>query len=144
MKKTYLSNNGEVINLDTGEILTESKGQHGDSNFHKVWMNRMYDIIYDIGNNKTKLLFFLIRKADGENKVCMTYRQMAKESGISLDAVRMAMDKLFANGFIRKINNGNYIINPNIVFKGYPIPRQIAMGKFGNAKVITRGDNENE
>ena len=48
----------------------------------------------------------------------MTYRQIAKKSGISLDTVRVTMKALMDSNFIRKINNGAYCVNPDVLFKG--------------------------
>ena len=89
-----------------------------DFNFHKVWLQSIINSIDLIGNQKTKLAFWIIDNLNKENQLIMTYRQIAKKSGISLDTVRVTMKALMDSNFIRKINNGAYCVNPDVLFKG--------------------------
>lgn len=103
---------GEVENFQV--VRTEDR----DFNFHKVWLQSIINSIDLIGNQKTKLAFWIIDNLNKENQLIMTYRQIAKKSGISLDTVRVTMKALMDSNFIRKINNGAYCVNPDVLFKG--------------------------
>lgn len=89
-----------------------------DFNFHKVWMHNIVMALDLIGNQKTKLAFWIIDNLNKENQLIMTYRQIAEKSGISLDTVRVTMKALIDSNFLRRINQGAYCVNPEVLFKG--------------------------
>lgn len=107
-------------NPHTGEVedFQVVRTEDRDFNFHKVWLQSIINSIDLIGNQKTKLAFWIIDNLNKENQLIMTYRQIAKKSGISLDTVRVTMKTLMDSNFIRKINNGAYCVNPDVLFKG--------------------------
>lgn len=107
-------------NPHTGEVedFQVVRTEDRDFNFHKVWLQSIINSIDLIGNQKTKLAFWIIDNLNKENQLIMTYRQIAKKSGISLDTVRVTMKALMDSNFIRKINNGAYCVNPDVLFKG--------------------------
>ena len=89
-----------------------------DFNFHKVWLQHILNSIDLIGNQKTKLAFWIIEHLNKENQLTMTQRQIAQKSGISLDTVRLTMKALLESNFLVKQNIGVYMVNPDVVFKG--------------------------
>lgn len=110
----------QYIDAETGELQTMAVTtvEDRDFNFHKFWMKNFIQTLDIVGNKKTKLCFWVIDNLDRENKLCKTYRQIAVESGISLDTVRITMQLLLESNFIRRINQGCYIVNPDVSFKG--------------------------
>lgn len=111
--RTYLDKTtGELADLNVIEI------EDRDFNFHKVWLGHIINSIDLIGNQKTRLAFWILDNLDRENKLTMTYRQIAKKSGISLDTVRKTMISLIDSNFLQRINQGAYRVNPDVIFKG--------------------------
>lgn len=110
----------QYINADTGELedFQVTSVEERDFNFHKIWMKNFVTTLDIVGNQKTKLCFWIIDNLDKENKLCMTYRQIAEETGMSLDTIRITMRLLIDADFIRKHNAGVYVVNPNILYKG--------------------------
>lgn len=110
----------QYINANTGEIedFQVTSVEERDFNFHKIWMKNFVTTLDIVGNQKTKLCFWIIDNLDKENKLCMTYRQIATETGMSLDTIRITMKMLIDADFIRKHNAGVYVVNPNILYKG--------------------------
>ena len=82
-KKIKVIGTQEYINKDTGEISSMQvvSIEEKDANFHKIWLGHIIQSIDIIGNQKTKLAFWLIEQMDKENKVCMTLRQMSEKQG---------------------------------------------------------------
>ncbi len=111
--KTYTDN-------ETGEIIPviESKIEQRDFNFHKLWLQNMITSMTDITNKKMQLAFWIIEHLNKENQLIYTQRQMAEETGLSRDTVRLTMASLIKSDFLRRINSGCYMVNPNIIFKG--------------------------
>lgn len=110
----------QYINADTGELedFQVTSVEERDFNFHKIWMKNFVTTLDIVGNQKTKLCFWIIDNLDKENKLCMTYRQIAEKTGMSLDTIRITMKLLIDADFIRKHNAGVYVVNPNILYKG--------------------------
>lgn len=91
-----------------------------DFNFHKIWFKHLVQSLDEICNQKLRLAFWIIDHLDKENKLVMTQRAMAEETGMSLQTVNKTM-KALQDGetpFLVKINSGAYRVNPDVIFKG--------------------------
>ena len=119
-RKLKIIGKEEYINHNTGEIeeMQVMRIEERDANFHKLWLEHILHSLNLIGNQKTRLAFWLLDNLDSENKITMTYRQMAEKSGIGYQTVQQTMTALLESDFIVRINGGAYRINPNIIFKG--------------------------
>ena len=137
-KKVKYVGTETFINAETGEIMDiqVSNVEERDFNFHKVWMRNFISTLEVVGNQKTKLSFWIIDHLDKENKLCMTYRQIADETGISLDTVRLTMAILLDGNFLRRVNQGCYIVNPDIMYKGSRTGRLNVLTQFSQAERV--------
>ena len=119
-KKVKVLGTQKFINATTGEVedFEVTSIEDRDFNFSKVWMRSFISTLDIVGNQKTRLCFYIVDHVDRENKLTMTYRQLADETGISLETVRTTMNILLDSDFLRRVNQGCYIINPDVVFKG--------------------------
>ena len=119
-KKVRIIGTETYIKRDTGEIkdMQLIDIEERDFNFHKVWLQHILNSIDLIGNQKTKLAFWIIEHLNKENQLIMTHRKIAENAGISIDTVRLTMKALMDSNFLIKINSGAYMVNPDVVFKG--------------------------
>ena len=119
-RKTKVVGTQQFINVNTGEVedFQVTSVEERDFNFHKVWMKNFINTLEIVGNQKTKLCFWIIDNLNKENQLCMTYRQIAEKANMSLDTVRVTMKLLLEADFLRRINMGCYVVNPDILFKG--------------------------
>lgn len=119
-KKVKVIGTRKYINQDSGEIedFQVINIEEIDFNFHKIWLNHIINSLDLIGNQKTRLAFWIVDNLDKENKLTMTYRQISEKSGISYQTVSRTMKSLIESNFLQQINQGAYRINPNIIFKG--------------------------
>ena len=119
-KKVKIIGTETYIKQSTGELkeMQLIDIEERDFNFHKVWLQHILNSIDLIGNQKTKLAFWIIEHLNKENQLTMTQRQIAQKSGISLDTVRLTMKALLDSNFLVKQNIGVYMVNPDVVFKG--------------------------
>lgn len=119
-KKVKVIGTRKYINQDSGEIedFQVVNIEERDFNFHKIWLNHIINSLDLIGNQKTRLAFWIVDNLDKENKLTMTYRQISEKSGISYQTVSRTMKSLIESNFLQQINQGAYRINPNIIFKG--------------------------
>lgn len=119
-KRVKVIGTQKYVNPNTGEVedFQVVQMEDRDFNFHKVWLHNIVMALDLIGNQKTKLAFWIIDHLNRENQLVMTYRQIADKSGISLDTVRITMKSLIESNFLRRINQGAYCVNPDVLFKG--------------------------
>ena len=117
-KRVKVVGTEEYINTRTGELeqMQVTSIEDRDFNFTKMWMKNFISTLDIVGNQKTRLCFWIIDHVDKENRLIGTYRTIASQSGMSLDTVRITMKLLMDADFMRKAQNGVYVINPNLVF----------------------------
>lgn len=135
-KKVKVVGTQQYINATDGTVedFQVMSIEDRDFNFHKVWLEHIISSLDLIGNQKTRLAFWIIDNLDKENKLTMTYRQIAEKSGISLDTVRVTMKSLMDSNFLERINQGAYRVNPDVVFKGTRSGRLNVLYQYNEAK----------
>lgn len=115
---------GSIAEMQVIEI------EERDANFHKLWLGHIIQSIDLIGNQKTKLAFWILDNLDSENKLTMTYRQIADKSKMSYQTVYRTMKALVESNFLIKINAGAYRVNPDVLFKGGKSARLNVLMKY--------------
>lgn len=112
----------ELIDPDTGEKIPMQMNilEERDFNFTKVWMQHLVNSLDSISNQKLRLAFWIIDHLDKENKLVMTQRAIAEESGMSLQTVSRTLKALCEGepSFLQKLHSGAYRVNPEVMFKG--------------------------
>ena len=143
-KKVKYIGSHDFIDAETGEIKTMqvSDIEERDFNFHKVWMRNFISTLDIVGNQKTKLCFWIIDNLNRENQLMYTYRQIAEKTKISLETVRVTMGILLDSNFLRRQNQGCYIVNPDIVFKGGRDGRLNILNQYQDAEQVELSDEE--
>ena len=143
-KRVKVVGTEEYINTRTGELeqMQVTSIEDRDFNFTKMWMKNFISTLDIVGNQKTRLCFWIIDRVDKENRLIGTYRTIASQSGMSLDTVRITMKLLMDADFMRKAQNGVYVINPNLVFKGTRNARMNVLNQFTSAEYVPLSDEE--
>ena len=143
-KRVKVVGTEEYINTRTGELeqMQVTSIEDRDFNFTKMWMKNCISTLDIVGNQKTRLCFWIIDHVDKENRLIGTYRTIASQSGMSLDTVRITMKLLMDADFMRKAQNGVYVINPNLVFKGTRNARMNVLNQFTSAEYVPLSDEE--
>lgn len=141
-KKVKVIGHQEYINRDTGEItdMQVVNIEERDANFHKLWLGHILQSIDLIGNQKTKLAFWILDNLNSENQLIMTQRKIAEKSGISYQTVSLTIKTLIESNFLIKINSGAYRVNPDVLFKGGKDNRLNVLLQYHNEK----NENDNE
>ena len=134
IKKVKVIGNQQYINFNTGEIedFQVTSVEERDFNFTKVWIKNLITTLDLVGNQKTKLAFWIVDNLNRENQLIMTYRQIANKTGISLDTITKTMNILLEANFLKRINQGAYQINPEIIFKGNKNTRLNLLTQYNN------------
>ena len=119
-KKVKVIGKEEYVNASTGEVQTMNviSIEERDFNFHKLWLQNILNSIELIGNQKTKLAFWIIENISRDNLLVATYDVIVKRTGVSKDTVKKTMKILLDSDFLEKVQPGVYRVNPNVIFKG--------------------------
>lgn len=133
----------EYVNSRTGEVqeMNVITVEERDFNFHKLWLRNILAAVDLIGNQKIKLAFWIVDHLDTENKLVYTYEQIQKETHISMDTIKKTMKALMDCDFLRKKQNGCYVINPNVLYKGQHQRRMNVLIKYQATKVKAKTKN---
>ena len=119
-KKVKYVGTQQFINKETGEVveMEVTDIEERDFNFSKVWMRNFIATLDMVGNQKTRVAFWVIDHLNRENQLISTFREMSTEIGCSYQTVAVTMKVLQDADFLRKLHSGVYMVNPDIVFKG--------------------------
>ncbi len=88
-KKVKVIGTETYLNQSTGEIkeMQVIDIEERDANFHKLWLGHILQAVDLIGNQKTRLAFWILDNLDSENKLTLTYRQIVEKSHFSYETV---------------------------------------------------------
>lgn len=143
-KKVKVIGQQEYINAETGELesFSVTSIEDRDFNFHKVWMRNFISTLDIVGNQKTRLCMWIVDHINKENQLIGTLRGIADSSGMSLETVRVTMKILLDADFLRRVQNGVYIVNPDIVYKGSYGSRMNILNQYSTAERVKMTDEE--
>lgn len=136
-KKVKVIGMENYINEKTGELeeMQVISVEERDANFHKLWLGHILNSIDLIGNQKTRLAFWILDNLDSENQLIMTQRQISEKTKISIQTINLTIKALIDSNFLIKINIGAYRINPDMLFKGGKSDRMNILMKYKNEKL---------
>lgn len=127
--ETYLNQaTGELNEMQVVEI------EERDANFHKIWLGHILNTMDLIGNQKTKLAFWILDHLNSENQLIMTQRKIAEQSGISYPTISRTIKALIDSNFLIQVQGGVYQVNPDVLFKGGKSARMNVLLKYHDAK----------
>ena len=89
-----------------------------------------------IGNQKVKVFCYILDNMDFNNKIIGSIRKIAKVLELSNETVSQTIKVLKEDNKIRQIQEGVYMVNPDLVCKGDSYIRQILRGEYYGYKVI--------
>lgn len=138
-KKVKIVGTEQYINQRTGEIqeMQVINIQERDFNFHKIWLEHILTSIDLIGNQKTKLAFWIMNNLDKENRLIMTQREIAAKTKMSTKTVTDTLKALMNSNFLQKIHSGAYRINPDVLFKGGKTDRINVLLQYRESETIS-------
>lgn len=130
----------ELLDVQTGEqIFVDqiTKRVYGTKQFWKCYLMDFLTVLGIIDNKQLDVFIYIAENTNQSNNVFLgTYRKIASDLNCSLDTVSKIMKKLQANNFIKKIQNGAWLVNPNILMKGNDSKRQILLSYYESDEPI--------
>ncbi len=110
----------ELVNKRTGEVkeLVAFMDSSKKERWEKVYARSLCDMLEITGDEKTKVVSFLIKNKDYKNRVSETVRSIAEATGVSTKTVSRTLTALQKEDFLHKIRNGVYRFSPHIMVNG--------------------------
>ena len=105
-------------------ITTVPRGQ-----FEITYMTALLDIYEHLGNKKIRIIEFILANKDFQNAINITQRELAKETGCSLQTVNSTMKFLVEAGYMTR-KGSVYRLSPKVCVKGNAQKEGYIMQKF--------------
>ncbi|HGJ5869566.1 replication/maintenance protein RepL [Arsenophonus nasoniae] len=131
-KKTRVIGKQSYINQTTGEVVDMNvvETMSSDFNFEKIWLSHLLQALDCLGSRKVRVVSWLLENKDNKNVIIATQRKIALESNTSLKTVTEVMKVLLTSDVIKMEQQGVYILNPEVIFKGDRSKRMNVLIKY--------------
>lgn len=128
------------IDMDTGEQIWVdqiSKRTYGTKNFWKCYLIDFLTVLGIIDSKQLDIFIYIVENTNQSNNTFLgTYKKISADTGCSSRTIAKIMTKLQENNFIKKIQNGAWLVNPNILMKGNDKKRQILLTYYESEEPI--------
>ena len=124
----------EYMDMDTGEhIFVDqiSKRIYGTRNFWKCYLMDFLMVLGIIDSKQLDIFIYIVENTNQSNNIFIgTYEKISKDVGCSSATISRILKKLQEHNFIKKVQNGVWLVNPNILMKGNDTKRQILLSYY--------------
>ena len=137
VQKTKIIGEESYINSQTGELVDFQVidiREETDANFHKIWLSHILSAFDELGNQKLKVLTYLLENMNKENLIIGTQRALADKIGVSYQTLSLTLKILREGDIIAMPQSGVIRFNPNVIFKGYHSRRMNILYKYSAEK----------
>lgn len=124
----------ELVDTKTGEIIHVdqiTKRIYGTKNFWKCYLMDFLSILGILDSRQLDVFIYIAENTSQSNNIFIgTYDKIGKDTGASRPTIAKIMKKLQENNFIKKVQNGVWLVNPNILMKGNDTKREILLSYY--------------
>lgn len=132
----------QLQDLDTGEVIWVdqiTKRTYGTKNFWKCYLMDFLTVLGIIDSKQLDVFIYIVENTNqASNTFIGTYTKIAADVGVSRPTIAAIMKKLQNNNFIKKVQNGVWLVNPNILMKGNDTKRQILLSYYESDEPINQ------
>lgn len=124
----------ELVDRETGEVIWVdqiTKRTYGTKSFWKCYLMDFLTVLGIIDSKQLDIFIYIVENTQQANNTFIgTYKKISKDTGCSSRTIATIMKKLQENNFIKKVQNGVWLVNPNILMKGNDTQRQILLSYY--------------
>lgn len=145
-KKVKILGTETYINQSTGEAheMQVMSIEERDANFHKLWLGHIVEALDMLGSKKLKIVTYIMQNLNSENLFIMTYRKLEKTLGVSRPTIVETFKSLQEANFLKRVQNGVYQVNPDVIFKGGKSKRLNVLIQYQNLEDEEKEPTETE
>lgn len=112
----------QLIDPETGQVLEmiqTTKLRYGSKPFWKCYLKEFLAAMESLSGREFDVFIYIVKNAkQSDNKYIGTYDKIMKGTGCSRKVIAKTLKSLQECNFIRKVQNGIWMINPYILMKG--------------------------
>lgn len=132
----------ELMDTSTGELMHVdqiTKMVYGTKNFWKCYLMDFLTVLGIIDSRQLDIFIYIVENTNQSNNTFIgTYKKISEDTGCSSATIARIMKKLQENNFIKKVQNGVWLVNPNILMKGNDNKRQILLSYYESEEPINQ------
>ena len=117
---------GEMVNVDI--FIEQIPKEYWERAYAKV----LAEYIGVAGTATNKVLAWLIKNKDSNIQIIGTFSRIAEECGTTVPTVSALFQKLYKREFLKKIQNGIYMLSPSLLRHGSQTKGAIMFKKWGD------------
>jgi len=130
----------EYMDMETGEVIHVdqiSKRVYGTKSFWKCYLMDFLSVLGIIDSKQLDIFIYIVENTNQSNNMFIgTYKKISKDLNVSEPTISRIMKKLQQNNFVKKAQNGVWLVNPDILMKGNDSKRQILLSYYNADKPI--------
>lgn len=130
----------ELVDRETGEVIWVdqiTKRTYGTKNFWKCYLMDFLTVLGIIDSKQLDVFIYIVENTQQANNTFIgTYTKIAKDVRVCRQTIATIMKKLQENNFIKKVQNGVWLVNPNILMKGNDTKRQILLSYYESEEPV--------
>lgn len=134
-KKRYLD-------VDTGEEIVVdqvTKRIYGSKQFWKCYLMDFLAVLGVFDNRQVDVFIYVVENTNSQTNLFIgTYKKISADLGVSSTTIARIFSKLQANNFVKRVQNGVWFVNPDILMKGNDNKRQMLLSYYKSDEPINR------
>lgn len=119
---------------ETGEVMEvtqTTKLRYGSKHFWKCYMKKFLDVMKSLSSRQFTVFIYIIEHTHPSTNLFIgTYDNIVKDTGCCRQTVAVAMKKLQTCDFIRKKQNGVWMVNPEVLMKGNDSKQYLLLSQY--------------
>lgn len=127
-----------LVDQDTGEVMQvnqTTKLVYGSKNFWKLYMREFIAVLKGLSDKQYKVFVYILEHTrPSDNRFTATYQSIMKDVGCCRQTVASTLGKLKDNNFMRKVQTGIWLVNPDIMVKGNDRKRNMLLSEYRAVK----------
>jgi len=139
---TYMEENSTLVgtrrrrlmDADTGEVMEveqTTKLCYDTKHFWKCYMDKFLKVMKSLSGRQFNVFVYIVENTKQSGNLFIgTYDKIVEGSKCSRQTVAAAMKNLQEAGFIRKMQNGVWMVNPDILMKGNDKKRRMLLSEY--------------
>lgn len=132
----------EFIDAETGEVIWVdqiNKRVYGSKNFWKCYLMDFLTVLGIIDSRQLDVFIYIVENTNSATNMFIgTYKKISSDIGVSSQTISSILKKLQENNFIKRVQNGVWLVNPNILMKGNDTKRQILLSYYESESPLDR------
>lgn len=129
----------ELVDKDTGEVLRVEQTTrllYGTKSFWKCYLKELAAVMKSLSSKQFNVFIYIIEHVrPSDNLFIGTYDKIIQDTGCCRQTVAMAMKKLQEYDFIKKVQNGVWIMNPDVLVKGNGNKQRMLLSSYKSGKL---------